>query len=142
MEKTYKKLSLRLSKSEYENLQSQLYVSGMKGEPYLRKLLASQEIKPRPTEGQLRLVREISGIANNINQITRLANTVKSVSPAQVEELQRLCSEALSLLKMCIRDSGDTGHVRSAGTLGRDGRKHSGAVHGRGRVFRLPPGAV
>lgn len=99
MEKTYKKLSLRLSKSEYENLQSQLYVSGMKGEPYLRKLLASQEIKPRPTEGQLRLVREISGIANNINQITRLANTVKSVSPAQVEELQRLCSEALSLLK-------------------------------------------
>lgn len=28
-----------------------------------------------------------------------VANTVKSVSPAQVEELQRLCSEALSLLK-------------------------------------------
>ncbi|WP_417128084.1 plasmid mobilization relaxosome protein MobC [Ruthenibacterium lactatiformans] len=41
----------------------------------------------------------MSGIANNINQITRLANTVKSVSPAQVEELQRLCSEALSLVK-------------------------------------------
>ena len=57
------------------------------------------EIKPRPTEEQLQLVREISGIANNINQITRLANTVKSVSPAQVEELQRLCSEALSLVR-------------------------------------------
>lgn len=51
------------------------------------------------SEKQHRLVREISGIANNINQITRLANTVKSVSPAQVEELQRLCSEALSLVK-------------------------------------------
>ena len=37
---------------------------------------------------------------------------------------------------------GDTGYVQRAGTLGRDGRKHSGAVHGRGRVFRLPPGAV
>ena len=65
----------------------------------IRNLIMSVEIKPRPTEGQLQLVREISGIANNINQITRLANTVKSVSPAQVEELQRLCSEALSLLK-------------------------------------------
>lgn len=65
----------------------------------IRNLIMGVEIKPRPTEGQLRLVREISGIANNINQITRLANTVKSVSPAQVEELQRLCSETLSLLK-------------------------------------------
>ncbi len=43
--------------------------------------LMGVEIKPQPTEKQLRLVREISGIANNINQITRLANTVKSVSP-------------------------------------------------------------
>ena len=72
---------------------------GSKKEPLIRRLIMGVEIKPRPTEGQLRLVREISGIANNINQITRLANTVKSVSPAQVEELQRLCSEALSLLK-------------------------------------------
>ena len=72
---------------------------GSKKEPLIRRLIMSVEIKPRPTEGQLRLVREISGIANNINQITRLANTVKSVSPAQVEELQRLCSEALSLVR-------------------------------------------
>ena len=60
----------------------------------IRNLIMGVEIKPRPTEGQLRLVREISGIANNINQIT-----VKSVSPTQVEELQRLCSEALSLVR-------------------------------------------
>ena len=72
---------------------------GSKKEPLIRNLIMGVEIKPRPTEKQLRLVREISGIANNINQITRLANTVKSVSPAQVEELQRLCSEALSLVR-------------------------------------------
>ena len=73
--------------------------AAVKKNPLIRRLIMSVEIKPRPTEGQLRLVREISGIANNINQITRLANTVKSVSPAQVEELQRLCSEALSLVR-------------------------------------------
>ena len=82
-----------LDKNELSHLEKICKESG------LGNLIMGVEIKPRPTEEQLRLVREISGIANNINQITRLANTVKSVSPAQVEELQRLCSEALSLLK-------------------------------------------
>ncbi|WP_420865197.1 MobC family plasmid mobilization relaxosome protein [Ruthenibacterium lactatiformans] len=76
--------------------------SGLGKSEVIRNLIMGVEIKPRPTEEQLRLVREISGIANNINQITRLANTVKSVSPAQVEELQRLCSKALSLVKESI----------------------------------------
>lgn len=73
--------------------------SGLGKSKVIRNLIMGVEIKPQPTEKQLRLVREISGIANNINQITRLANTVKSVSPTQVEELQRLCSEALSLVR-------------------------------------------
>ena len=93
------KISVRLSQTEAVRLNTLASECGSKKEPLIRRLIMGVEIKPRPTEEQLRLVREISGIANNINQITRLANTVKSVSPAQVEELQRLCSEALSLLK-------------------------------------------
>ena len=93
------KISVRLSETEAARLDALASECGSKKEPPIRRLIMGVEIKPRPTEGQLRLVREISGIANNINQITRLANTVKSVSPTQVEELQRLCSEALSFLK-------------------------------------------
>ena len=93
------KISVRLSETEAARLDALASECGSKKEPLIRRLIMGVEIKPRPTEGQLRLVREISGIANNINQITRLANTVKSVSPTQVEELQRLCSEALSFLK-------------------------------------------
>ena len=88
-----------LDKNELSHLENICKESGLGKSEVIRNLIMGVEIKPRPTEEQLRLVREISGIANNINQITRLANTVKSVSPAQVEELQRLCSEALSLLK-------------------------------------------
>lgn len=93
------KISVRLSETEAARLDALASECGSKKEPLIRRLIMGVEIKPRPTEGQLRLVREISGIANNINQITRLANTVKSVSPTQVEELQRLCSEARSFLK-------------------------------------------
>ena len=99
MRKNIKTMTLRLNAAEYAHLCQQARVSGLKKEPLIRNLIMGVEIKPRPTEEQLRLVREISGVANNINQITRLANTVKSVSPAQVEELQRLCSEALSLVR-------------------------------------------
>lgn len=88
-----------LDRNEISHLKKICKESGLGKSEVIRNLIMGVEIKPRPTEEQLRLVREISGIANNINQITRLANTVKSVSPAQVEELQRLCSEALSLLK-------------------------------------------
>ena len=88
-----------LDKNKLSHLEKICKESGLGKSKVIRNLIMGVEIKPRPTEEQLRLVREISGIANNINQITRLANTVKSVSPAQVEELQRLCSEALSLVR-------------------------------------------
>ena len=88
-----------LDRNELSHLEKICKESGLGKSKAIRNLIMGVEIKPRPTEKQLRLVREISGIANNINQITRLANTVKSVSPAQVEELQRLCSEALSLVR-------------------------------------------
>ena len=90
------KITVRLSQAEAARLNALASECGSKKEPLIRNLIMGVEIKPRPTEEQLRLIREISGIANNINQITRLANTVKSVSPTQVEELQRLCSEALT----------------------------------------------
>ena len=96
------KISVRLSQTEAARLDALASECGSKKEPLIRRLIMGVEIKPRPTEGQLRLVREISGIANNINQITRLANTVKSVSPTQVEELQRMCSEVISLVKESI----------------------------------------
>ena len=88
-----------LDKNELSHHEKICKERGLGKSKVIRNLIMGVEIKPRPTEKQLRLVREISGIANNINQITRLANTVKSVSPAQVEELQRLCSEALSLVR-------------------------------------------
>ena len=99
MPKRSVRLSLRLSKEEAAHLNKLVLICGSKKEPLIRRLIMNIEVKPRPPEAYTALLREVSGIATNINQITRLANMAKSVSPAQVEELQRLCGEALYLLK-------------------------------------------
>ena len=67
------KITVRLSQTEAVRFDALASECGSKKEPLIRNLIMGVEIKPRPTEEQLRLVREISGIANNINQITRLS---------------------------------------------------------------------
>ena len=90
-----RKITVRLTDAERDHLLAQAELAGLKIEPFVRNVILGVQMQPRPKEEWAELLRQTSGIANNINQITRLANTVKSVSPAQVEELQRLCSEAL-----------------------------------------------
>ena len=94
-----RKITVRLTDAERDHLLTQAELAGLKIEPFVRNVILGVQMQPRPKEEWAELLRQTSGIANNINQITRLANTVKSVSPAQVEELQRLCSEALSLVR-------------------------------------------
>lgn len=58
-----------LDKNELSHLEKICKESGLGKSEVIRNLIMGVEIKPRPTEKQLRLVREISGIANNINQM-------------------------------------------------------------------------
>ena len=45
------------------------------------------------------LLRELSAIGNNINQIAHTANATQSVSTAQLNEVQRLLGEAWRMVK-------------------------------------------
>ena len=83
------KITVRLSQAEAARLNALASECGSKKEPLIRNLIMGVEIKPRPTEKQLRLVREISGIANNINQITKRANSGEPVT----EETLRLIAD-------------------------------------------------
>ena len=62
-------------------------------EPFIRSLIAGCNLKPSPPDSYKDLVRELSAIGNNINQITRLTNSAGSVSTAQAEQLSRLMRE-------------------------------------------------
>lgn len=70
-------------------------------EPFIRNLIAGCNLKPRPPDSYKALVRELSAIGNNINQITRLANASGSISPAQTEQLTHLMREVWVKLQNC-----------------------------------------
>lgn len=68
-------------------------------EPMMRKLVMGMEIKPKPPEIYAELLRELSAIGNNVNQIAHLANARKSISQAELQRAILLIDEAWKLLR-------------------------------------------
>ncbi len=87
------KLSVRVSEREHAHLKRQAANAGLKVEPFIRKLIMGVEIRPRPPDNILQLIREINAVGNNINQIARKVNTENRVSQEQLNELFRLLGE-------------------------------------------------
>ena len=63
----------------------QAELAGLKIEPFVRNVILGVQMKPRPKEEWAELLRQTSGIANNINQITRHIN---SGAPVDAETLR------------------------------------------------------
>lgn len=89
-----KKISIRLSEKEYAHLKEQAGLAGLKIEPFLRNLISGVKMKPRPQEEWAELIRQISAVGNNINQIAHRANihglTDKQTLLAVKESLDKL----------------------------------------------------
>ena len=72
--KPYKTMTLRLNATEYAHLCRQAEVTGLKKEPLVRQLIMGVNLRPRPPDAYAELLRALSAIGNNINQITRAVN--------------------------------------------------------------------
>lgn len=92
-------ISAWLSESDYRHLKKLMDASGLTTSNIIRKLLEGVEVTPRPTEHTIALLRELSAIGNNINQIAHTANATRSVSSAQLNEVQRLLGEAWKMIQ-------------------------------------------
>lgn len=82
-----RRITIRLTNAERVHLQTQADRAGLGVEPFVRDLIMGVEIRPRPPDELPELIRQLSAIGNNINQITRIANSSKYV---RREDLQRL----------------------------------------------------
>ena len=80
-----RRIELRLSDSEYAEIKKQAEQAGMKRTQLIRQLIMGHEIRAKPAEDYLKLVREINAIGNNINQIAHIANTQKYVDKEQIK---------------------------------------------------------
>ncbi len=80
-------------------MQKQCSVTGLSKSALVRKLLAGTQIRPRPPDQYSALLRELSAIGNNINQIAYWANAQKSVREAEIVDAAVLARRAWELVK-------------------------------------------
>ena len=90
---------VRLSEKEKEHLKSQAAACALKMEPYIRKLIMGKEVRPRPPDEYVKLLREINAIGNNINQIAHIANAEQHISESKINEVLHLQNEVMRMVR-------------------------------------------
>ena len=75
-----RKITVRLTDAERDHLQEQAELVGLKIEPFIRNTILGIQMKPRPKEEWAELLRQTSGVSNNVNQIARKVNGGESAT--------------------------------------------------------------
>ena len=81
---------LWLSERENTRLDRLAKTAGCSRSAVMRSLIMGAEIRPRPPAEWPELVRQVSAIGNNINQLVRVANSEKTVEPQVLQDVMRL----------------------------------------------------
>ena len=92
-------ISVWMNDTEYRHLKRQAELAGMGIDPFIRSLVAGTQIRPRPPDQYAALLRELSAIGNNINQIAYWANAQKSIREAEIVDAAVLALRAWELVK-------------------------------------------
>lgn len=99
MRKRMIKISVRLNEEEYIHLKRQSEITGLKMEPLVRQLILGRELKPRPPENLAALLRQMSAMGNNINQIAKVSNSSKFIRSEDIEAIQKMQDELWQAIK-------------------------------------------
>lgn len=92
-------IGLWLDDSEYKRLMKQCAVSGLSTSALLRHSIMGIELRPRPPDTYAALLRELSAIGNNANQIAYWANAQHSISEKDIREAAALVRQAWQSVK-------------------------------------------
>ena len=79
---------ITLSEKEDKKLQSLMQKSGLTACQLLRKFILETEIRPRPPDEYSQLLRELSAIGNNINQMAYKANGLGEIYIEEVRAMR------------------------------------------------------
>ena len=92
-------ISVWMNEQEYHHLKKQAELAGLGIDPFIRSLVAGVQIRPRPPDTYAALLRELSAIGNNVNQIAYWANARKGITEAEIKNAAALVREAWRLVK-------------------------------------------
>ena len=102
MRRRSRHVSIWMNEEEYVHLKRQAQIAGMGIDPFVRNLVAGVNLRPRPPDTYAKLLRELSAIGNNINQIAYWANSQKSILEPEIVDAVILAKEAYRLVKESI----------------------------------------
>lgn len=88
-----------LGDQEFAHLNKQCAITGLSTSAFVRQAIAGIQLRPRPPDEYAALLRELSAIGNNINQIAHWANAQKSIREAEIVEAAVLAREAWRMVK-------------------------------------------
>lgn len=86
-------IPLRLTEKELQHLNRQAEQSGMSREKLLRALIMGKTIRPRPCTHHADLLRKVSGLCNNANQLAHRANSTGVAGQESVDKMIQISQE-------------------------------------------------
>lgn len=92
-------VSVWMNEAEYRQLKKQAELAGLGIDPFIRNLVAGVQIRPRPPDTYAALLRELSAIGNNVNQIAYWANARRDISKAETANAVEMVRQAWRLVK-------------------------------------------
>ena len=92
-------ISVWMNDKEYRHLKKQAELAGMGIDPFIRSLVSGTQLRPRPPDQYATLLRELSAIGNNINQIAYWANARKGITESEIKDATELARKAWRLVK-------------------------------------------
>ena len=99
MRKRNHHVSVWMDDEELNHLREQAKIAGLPVDRFVRNLVAGVELRPHPPEAYLDLVRELSAIGRNINQIAFWANAQRSVHESEIYDAIGLVQKVWQLVK-------------------------------------------
>lgn len=91
------KLTLKMETKEYFSFKAKVHLSELCQSEYIRCCIEKSEVRQRLSPEHLGYIRQLSGMANNLNQIAKRANT------AGYLEAHKECREMIAQMDNIIK---------------------------------------
>ena len=92
-------VGLWLNDEELSHLREQCEITGLSASVLIRQAIAGVQLRQRPPDEYAPLLRVLSSIGNNVNQIAHWANAKKSIQEAEIKQAILLANKAWNLVK-------------------------------------------
>ena len=107
MRKRTIKKQIWINQDEENLLKLKSKKSGLNESEFLRSCIKGYKIKEQPTKEIIEFTREITGIANNINQIARAVNTVGYIKDEDLNYIKNTMPQFIVDFQKKIYSRGD-----------------------------------